>query len=453
MKKSTFSLCSFTLLLLYLLYFLWQPYPRSLFKSLGNFWVYQDIITNLIFFFIFFLFLAYAARVLGKPAVYAQFFSRESAKLFFCLLGIHLSLDLAAQILASYAPNYARFIWDCFPPACWALSVLALKKILGLKCQVSFKGRCLLLGLPLLVLFGCLAFDTVDFFRRQELIEKYVSGSYPLDSALLNMDYRWEVRNMLLDFSCGIFSFLYFMLSGQKAGSKPEEKYGEGTRTVLRMLLMSGAFFLVFLVKAIILPNNAILPTYMGHYGTVLEYKLPEEVYDISYSDVFTISRADAYGGEVPVYCTSKITVWYNGEDFFSFKTDGYYTGGGGPVTDEILSNCWQEVQLGSVKAAIFAGREIAWVSGSEKVHIQIDKIPDADENAVLTALCLDRVSNGDWRFFEHGLEYLLKYEPDFIMPYIQRYADGKFTDRELKYSRNYNPNYIQELAMAALNI
>lgn len=453
MKKSTFSLCYFTFILFYLLYFLWQPYPRSLFKSIGESLEYQDIITNLVFFFIFFLFLAYATRVLVKPAAHTPIFSIESAKLFFCLLGIQLSLDFALYVLASYVPNYAGFIWDCFPPVWWTLSVLALRKTLGLKRRVPFKGRGILLALPLLILLICFSFDTVDFFRRQELLEKYVSGSYPLDSALLNMDYRWEIRNMLLDFLCATAAFLYLMMSGEKPDIKKEKKYGEGARTIFRILLMLGVFFPVFFVKAIILPNNAILPTYIGHYGTVLEYKLPKEVYDISYSDVFTVSRADAYGGEVPVYCTSKITVWYNGEDFFSFKTDGYYTGGGGPVTDEILSNCWQEVQLGSIKAAIFASREIAWVSGSDKVHIQIDKIPDADENAILTALCLDRVSSGDWRFFEHSLEYLLKYEPDFIMPYIQRYADGKFTDRELEYSRNYNPDYIQELAMAALNI
>jgi hypothetical protein len=44
-----------------------------------------------------------------------------------------------------------------------------------------------------------------------------------------------------------------------------------------------------------------------------------------------------------------------------------------------------------------------------------------------------------------------LNYDPDFIVPYIERYAKGEFTDSEVEYSSDYRPEYIQWLAVNAL--
>ena len=56
-------------------------------------------------------------------------------------------------------------------------------------------------------------------------------------------------------------------------------------------------------------------------------------------------------------------------------------------------------------------------------------------------------ISDGYWDYFEYGSKYLLKYDPEFIKPYIQRYANGDFSDNELQLNKDIKTEYMIDFA------
>lgn len=56
-------------------------------------------------------------------------------------------------------------------------------------------------------------------------------------------------------------------------------------------------------------------------------------------------------------------------------------------------------------------------------------------------------IQKGDFEYFEYGSSYLLKYDYEFIEPYINRYRMGKFTENELNINNNIKQEYIIDFA------
>ena len=67
--------------------------------------------------------------------------------------------------------------------------------------------------------------------------------------------------------------------------------------------------------------------------------------------------------------------------------------------------------------------------------------------------MCRRLLSDGNVFIFEYGYEYLSKYDADFIVPYVERYSNGEFTENEAKWLENshYDPEYIIDLAKEIL--
>ena len=64
---------------------------------------------------------------------------------------------------------------------------------------------------------------------------------------------------------------------------------------------------------------------------------------------------------------------------------------------------------------------------------IAFDDIKNQNENEVITNFLEYMITCGYWDYFEYGCDYLKKYDSDFINPYIERYANGDFTENENK--------------------
>jgi len=65
----------------------------------------------------------------------------------------------------------------------------------------------------------------------------------------------------------------------------------------------------------------------------------------------------------------------------------------------------------------------------------------------MLTEVLKQGIIYGDFHCFEHGAGYLKKYNPEFIQPYITRYACGEFTLKEQKDMGDIRPEYVREAA------
>jgi len=62
---------------------------------------------------------------------------------------------------------------------------------------------------------------------------------------------------------------------------------------------------------------------------------------------------------------------------------------------------------------------------------IRAEDIKNCEENEILIAFCKKLLKDEHIVFFEYSAEYLYRYEKEFTEPYLNRYANGEFTDGE----------------------
>lgn len=445
-NKYNYALSLFTLVLMEGLYFLWQPYPKSIIKTIGSPWAYSDIITGMIYFLIFDVVIDISVRSMARQRELSSFFEWKNMKYIAALIAIQLCLDLVNLSGAKLLNEYAAIVYNVVTAAGWVLFAL-LFSCMTERAKSSEKRERIAVGIAAAALLLCVLLDIGDIVQRRALIEKYDLTSRILESRLLNIQFRSELRNMLLDFCCGAAFLTVFLL----AADEKKKRYDEGWRLFCRMVVLSAACVGVYFTKAFLLPNNVIFPGYLEHTGYYSAYQRLEPEYDFRDVNVLTVYRFHRETEKKVVYCVSDDIICYNGNDLFHFKTDGKFSGTNRYLADKIEYDGFELIQICNTDAAIYASKEIVWMIGNEARHIAFKDIASAKENPILTALCIERITAGDWRFFEYGYEYLLKFEPEFIKPYMERYAAGEFTDSEVKYNSEYRPAYIQKIAMKAL--
>lgn len=76
--------------------------------------------------------------------------------------------------------------------------------------------------------------------------------------------------------------------------------------------------------------------------------------------------------------------------------------------------------------------------------------IAKSEENKYITDILEQLIGEGQTEFFEYGYEYLLKYDKNFIMPYLSRYSAGEFSQAEVNNNSYVDSLYIQKTAQKA---
>ena len=80
---------------------------------------------------------------------------------------------------------------------------------------------------------------------------------------------------------------------------------------------------------------------------------------------------------------------------------------------------------------------------------IRVDSLNKCENNAVVTELCKHLIEEGNLFVLEYAGEYLAKYEPEFIQPFVKRDCEGEFNTNEIRWLENtgYRSEYIVDLA------
>lgn len=83
---------------------------------------------------------------------------------------------------------------------------------------------------------------------------------------------------------------------------------------------------------------------------------------------------------------------------------------------------------------------------------VEIDHLHRAEENPLLTAALKMLTEENDFLLFPHAAAYLIRYDPQFITPYLERYANADFTKEELERLGDIRPEYISTEARKLLD-
>lgn len=443
MKKNyNCALGIITLGLVEWLYFMWLPSPKCMFRSLGTAWAKQEIITGIIHALLLSVMLIMSVKSIKRPGEKFRLFSLKSIGIVAALFAVQLLHDWL-QLLAekrfpdgSFAVDYALIF------AVWLAFALILMAVTGRGDWKAWKTW-LPLAAVVLILAVFVLLDLRDAGIRKEILTRYQPTAKLPKNRLMNMRFAHEMRCIGLDFACGA---AYLIRVAMNTAADPEEEKDRGRkgRLVLRAYCLLTVAFFLYLGKASLLPYNAIQLGYIWHGTDIIDFDVPHDRLYNSRSDYLRVMRGDEHGNERYVYCRSTKTLSYNERKIFSFKVDDFDNGTG------LMAYCMNHVEVGNLGGGdnnVYSGGNIVWTRGNEVRYITLKDLPTAEKDDILTVICIDMLSKGDLGFFEYGLDYMMKYEPELMMMYIERYAAGDFTEQEQ--AGDYNTEYIQRLAQA----
>ena len=116
-------------------------------------------------------------------------------------------------------------------------------------------------------------------------------------------------------------------------------------------------------------------------------------------------------------------------------------------------SNSGASIKIQDQEVVFFSNQYIAYAKNDTPYVIAFDDIKNQNENEVITNFLEYMITCGYWDYFEYGCDYLKKYDSDFINPYIERYANGDFTENENKVNQEINTDYMINFAQKMLEI
>lgn len=191
--------------------------------------------------------------------------------------------------------------------------------------------------------------------------------------------------------------------------------------------------------KVLALPHGTI-SRIGGPNGTEI-YVSGEKHFGASHES-WIITRKASYTSSEIVFDETKVTVLYANDQLLTFVPAF-----GNPKP-------WKKTPLflpdenPEMKACRYDFNAVAYIS-EEKPHAllfrQINKHTQQDEN--LIAIMEYLVEDGYFEAFEYSYQYLLRYDPAFILPYIEKYAKGELTAAEQEKNSYLNQDYMLNFA------
>lgn len=95
------------------------------------------------------------------------------------------------------------------------------------------------------------------------------------------------------------------------------------------------------------------------------------------------------------------------------------------------ISDYFERRTVRNIPYAVYRNQAICFINNDKPTVIEFANIHKQKENRLLIALCEDLLKNEHIEVFDHCYGYLQKYDPDFLVPYTERYSQGHFTKEE----------------------
>ena len=453
-------------------YFMWQPNSKGiLFHIIGNpAWI-SSLILHILYFFLFFSAITRIVQAFTEAGEKPKrFYDHKCFMTVLLLFLVQIGFDLLW--LAVRAPGYyALCFYDALTVLEWILIAVVLRKrcFPGKRSRTAAaKDRVICCGIVLLALTAALLLDLNDIGKLQKMDEKYAFNIASIFSVsptihqrtVNNIGFRYDLRGKALSVITGTALMTQLCVSNGNDKTKASKASSTVKVRVIGVMIVSIIVVILTSQIAILLRPSDFLTGFTidafypdGSRYDPDEISLDSSTFEIirggSDSTIYPPAAAEAKS----IYCVSRCKVWYAGRVQFSFSVDRGYPGYYDSALFKIVGSEDNPLlfQNSDVKMAVFADQVIAWTSGDEVHHMKVDDLGEAAEDPAVTAICEELVSRANWECFEYCCLYLQKYEPASIAPYIERYAEGDFTQSELSENSEIRPEYIQAVARRVL--
>ena len=109
----------------------------------------------------------------------------------------------------------------------------------------------------------------------------------------------------------------------------------------------------------------------------------------------------------------------------------------------------FEEFELENNKVLVYKNQAICFIEQGIPYVVRFDELAKTTSFNTITEICKYLISKGNINAFEYSCEYLLKNDPEYIKPYIDRYSKAFFSTEELNSINElgYRKEYIVNIA------
>lgn len=458
-----------TLLDLNLLFWCTTYYPKHIVEISANGVAFAGVIFNLLFFSIYFsFFFFYVAKnksLFVQKSVSVQ--ESENRKSFFVRLFLFLVIQIIFEIIHFSTYNvFGTWIYvyeDVLLIVWWLLFFNLLTYKRNNVSLSSKKKLCYVFAFGLAFVIVAVFCDVANSIKTAEIIDKYVLGS-PIQLMLYNnVVFNHSLVYLFLDMILG--SIFVFAVSDVEKVSQKDRKVKQNSYMKFRRfcIFLLRCVILWFLwcllcvfggVKKYIYPNNSVnqIDFIGGNSRTYIDHNFSE------HRRGTIITRFNNVGIEQTSFEKETATLsWYNktNEEFesvdgFKMNIDNNSINFENDENNELKrANDFKEYVVDGNTAFLYRNSAICYFENNEPIVVKLEDVRDTNENAVVSEMLKNMLLEGNVLAFEHGADYLLKYENSFILSFIKRYKNGEFNEHEEMYLEElqYNKEYIIKLA------
>lgn len=341
------------------------------------------------------------------------------------LVGIQLVFDGLNVLCTEMVPLWSPILIDVLLIAQWTVIYLFLVR--GNE-KITWKsGRLLMLICVLAVLLGVSIVIDVKVISDYMLIdEKYLPSSPYFLDAVTNGDFINGLKLLILEMGVALAFVIYHF----SCINEREEKEKESQFLILRSAILLWGVLCICLLKAAISPDGSIQGFSLNDSSSISYTE--EHTIDLSES-TFTVYRLD--GREKVacyrqsrgiLYCCDERVVQF---DWLYIKSN--FELDGNQITFNVKE---QAFTVDGNSVYLIENSVIFFHQDGVPTAVKLEQLAEFGENTTVIGVCEQLIESGNIRVFEYAKDYLLKYDNDFIKPYLERYAKGEFNDNELNY-------------------
>lgn len=321
----------------------------------------------------------------------------------------------------------------------------------------SFMARKVLISLLMLIVTVSIGYMIENYIANElaHLNSKYISSSANMLQQSNNWLFLHSVTAFVIDTVLGfIFVFNFDVLKGEK--QRENNPFRKKSRMIGKAIIRCfSIMILLSLISAfrVLMCSNYTLCNIEIDGSNSRSY-----IFDDSFDHCSTSISINRINNE-NAYSSNKIVVHNNNSytnthiEAGTIKLDAlennYIIENGIAVIDGNST----EYNFDGVKVFVYLNSAIGYTVKDKPTLIKFSDISKIKEDEMVTNVLKTMLKEGNIKAFEYGEEYLVKYDKEFLKPYVERYRNGEFNEAESAFLDvyEYRYDYIMNLAKQSL--